>query len=315
MSSLDLPLHQTIVASTAAGVTSTLIGHPIDTLKVHLQTNPAVQVQSSTKTCASTSRFATIRAARHLLQTSGYSPLVFFRGIGPPVCNACLLNIVTFACFSQVKELVASNSNEGDSWLGSLTAGIVSGFVSAYLSTPTDYVKIQAQLRGVSSAAVLKEIFALRNTSVIKSTSILFRGHVPNLGREGVFTMVYLGIYDYTMSSSNNRSDMNGYTQESGTRSAIIKVAAISSFTGGLAWIVSYPFDTVKTVMQGAAPSMTRVSIPEAIQRIYNGPGGGYSAFYRGCVASTGRAILVTSSRMITYDWVAKTFSACDTEV
>ena len=310
MSSLDLPLHQTIVASTAAGVTSTLIGHPIDTLKVHLQTNPALQVQSSTKTCTSlSSRFATIRAARHLLQTGGYSPLVFFRGIGPPVCNACLLNIVTFASFNQIKELV--NSNEGDNWLGSLTAGIVSGFVSAYLSTPTDYVKIQAQLRGVSSATVLKEIFSLRNASVMQSTSILFRGHVPNLGREGAFTMMYLGIYDYTMSNSSS-SNNNGYTQNSGTRSSIIKVAAISSITGGLAWIVSYPFDTVKSVMQGAAPSMSRVSIPEAIQRIYSGPGGGYSAFYRGCVASTGRAILVTSSRMITYDWVAKTLFGRD---
>ena len=30
MSMLNLPLHQTIVASTAAGVSSTLLGHPIE---------------------------------------------------------------------------------------------------------------------------------------------------------------------------------------------------------------------------------------------------------------------------------------------
>ena len=221
---------------------------------------------------------------------------------------------MTFACFSQIKELLASsNDSETNSYLGSLTAGIVSGFVSAYLSTPTDYVKIQAQLRGISSAAVLKEILhCAKNSSIMQSTSILFRGHVSNLGREGVFTMMYLGIYDFAMSNVSGDSN-DGYAKQSDSRnSQLFKVAAVSSITGGLAWVVSYPFDTVKSVMQGAAPSMSRVSIPEAIQRIYKKPGARYIAFYRGCGASTGRAILVTSSRMITYEWVAKTFLVKD---
>lgn len=220
--------------------------------------------------------------------------------------NACLLNIATFACYSQVKELFASpNDNDsgkddGGHLLGSLTAGLISGFASAYLSTPTDYIKIQAQLRGISSAAALRDIFlGGTNANLMQSTSILFRGHVANLGREGVFTMVYLGLYDFAMSniSSNQKGDEQA--------SSLAKVAAISSITGGLAWIVSYPFDTVKTIMQGTQPSTSRVSIPEALRRIYHG--GGYAAFYRGCGASTGRAVLVTSSRMITYEWVAKT--------
>ena len=95
------------------------------------------------------------------------------------------------------------------------------------------------------------------------------------------------------------------------------KIAAISSITGGCAWVVSFPFDTVKSVMQAQAPSKPCVSLSETICSLYynNGlgastvqPSGGFAAFYRGCAASTGRAVLVTSSRMMTYEFVARTF-------
>ena len=91
MSSLNLPLHETIICSTAAGVSSTLLGHPLDTLKVHIQTNPAFT--SAVETSNGTSpqrryRYPTVRAARHLLRSNHYSPLAFFRGIGPPTVTS-----------------------------------------------------------------------------------------------------------------------------------------------------------------------------------------------------------------------------------
>lgn len=289
---LNLPLHQTIVASTAAGVSSTLLGHPIDTIKVHLQTNPAfASAKVKTKINAGASKYPTVRAARHLLRSNGYSPTVFFRGVGPPIANAAIMNVLTFGVFNRVKERFGGSSSDS-SYCASLFAGIVSGVASAFVSTPTDYVKIQAQLGGgTSSRAILREIMQLPSPH-----SILFRGHVANLWREGVFTCVYLGIYDVAMS---NVQDPN-----------LASIAAISSITGGLAWVVSYPFDTVKSVMQGQAPSKPGLSISQAVRTLYynGGNAGNLSAFYRGCAASTGRAVLVTSSRMITYEFVARTF-------
>ena len=302
MSMLNLPLHQTIVASTAAGVSSTLLGHPIDTIKVHLQTNPAFALaNANTQTNAGASKYPTIRAARHLLRSNGYSPTVFFRGVGPPIANAAIMNVLTFGVFNRVKERFGGGS--GQSYLASLVAGIVSGVASAFVSTPTDYIKIQAQLGGgISSRAILHDIMQLPSPH-----SILFRGHVANLWREGVFTCVYLGIYDVAMSHAQDPN--------------LASIAAISSITGGLAWVVSYPFDTVKSVMQGQVPSKPGLSISHAVRTLYYGGNGvesstmgkeklvgNLSAFYRGCAASTGRAVLVTSSRMITYEFVARTF-------
>jgi len=335
MASLDLPLHQTIIASTAAGVASTLLGHPIDTVKVHLQTNP-------TFARAQNKRPTAWAAAQHLWRSNSHSPAVFFRGIGPPLVNAAIMNVLTFAVFNEVKEglLVGGAADDDDngpgssssaSYCASLAAGIVSGVASAFVSTPTDYVKIQAQLarpgsRMTSSSGAILEIMKLPNPS-----SILFRGHVANLCREGVFTCVYLGIYDVAMAcvikgdsatTATNLPQEHGRSGDRGGIATFTTIAAVSSVTGGLAWVVSYPFDTVKSVMQGRAPSKPRVSIPNAVRALYYNAAsessksppsarkkkGDLSAFYRGCAASTGRAVLVTSSRMLTYEFVARTF-------
>lgn len=250
-----------IVGATCAGVVSTLIGHPLDTIKVHLQTNHQLKTAKN--------------AAKSLLQSSGNGPLVFFRGIIPPMANAVLMNTVMFSVFHSVKETLPQNAS------GALTAGCVSGVATAFLSTPADFVKIQSQLRGTKIAETAR-----------RGTATLFRGHTANLMREGVFTMVYLGLYDWF-----------GASNSLGTDTGLFKVAAVSSLTGGLAWVASYPFDTVKSVMQGSQSSVTlRGTIRELWMT------GGLNAFYKGCGASTGRAVLVTSTRMIIYEIVKNLF-------
>lgn len=183
-----------------------------------------------------------------------------------------------FSVFSSVKKSIGD-----DSLSAALLAGTISGFATACISTPTDYVKIQAQLRGVTSLSILKQCgFSL---------PILFRGHVPNLCREGIFTMAYLGLYD--------QAKPEGFWQ----------VAAVSSITGGIAWVVSYPFDTIKSIVQSRPPKAkeTQTSLSSTVRQIFQ-QGDGIKSLYRGCGASTGRAIMVTSLRMIVYEWIMGIF-------
>lgn len=228
-----------ILGSTVAGVTSTILGHPLDTIKTHLQTNPKLH-----------NSFQILRKVNFGV----------FRGMGPPLINAVAMNTVMFSVFDQVHEKV------GDPFI----AGVLSGFATAMISTPTDYVKIHAQISRRDS------------WSIIRATSpfMLYRGHISNLGREGVFTMVYLGLYHHWMLHDEEQKK-------------IMTVAVTSSLTGALAWIASYPLDTVKTLIQSGR------STNEVVSLLKNH---GLSHFYKGCGASTGRAMLVTSSRMIAYE-------------
>lgn len=259
-----------IVAATSAGCATTIVGHPLDTIKVHLQTN-------------ATLRGDTWNATRTL-----YTEKALFRGIGPPLANAILMNTVMFSVFTQVKQSLSDNNDgENESMINSLLAGTLSGLATACISTPTDLIKIQAQIRGFGSWDVLQQTgFSIKT---------LFRGHIANLCREGVFTMAYLGLYDQIPTNGN-----------------LWQVALASSFTGGIAWVVSYPFDTVKSIVQGESSMLHQskntkkgavtVSYTKVIQQVWQQ--GGISSFFRGCGASTGRAMLVTSLRMIVYEWV-----------
>jgi len=262
---------QEIICATCAGCVSTLIGHPLDTIKVHLQSNHKL--------------ISTKNAAKSLLRQSSGNPFIFFRGIGPPMVNAILMNTVMFSVFNSAKEAFGVSQNIATGGGAALVAGIA----TAFLSTPIDFVKIQSQLSGRDSSSILIE-------TVRRNPISLFRGHSANLGREGLFTMVYLGLYDQLLKRNEK---VVGFTDSDNNNLALLlQVAAVSSMTGGLAWIVSYPFDTIKTRMQGGGSCS--ITFRSAVQELWKV--NGYLSFYKGCGASTGRAILVTSFRMIIYE-------------
>lgn len=266
-----------IVCATCAGCVSTLLGHPLDTIKVHLQTNHGLRSTSS--------------AARSLLQQNAGNPVVFFRGIGPPLANAILMNTVMFTVFRLVKDSLPTGAP------GVFMAGVVSGLATAFLSTPVDLIKIQAQLTGQTAASVFRA--ALQQGR--RNPAVLFRGHTANLCREGSFTLLYLGLYDLSKTSHHRHPDES---------LGLLRVAAVSSLTGGLAWVACYPFDTIKTVMQGSrldsSSSSATITFRDTARGLWRE--GGYNAFFKGCGASTGRAMLVTSTRMIAYESVRNIF-------
>ena len=127
-------------ASAAAGFASTILGHPLDCVKVRLQT-----------ASPSEGRLTTLGCARQMLRHEGLAAVA--RGVGPPLANAMLLNTVMFVCFEEARRHLPQTT------AGSLLAGGFSGAVQAFLTTPLDWLKIQAQLPTTaarqSSAALL----------------------------------------------------------------------------------------------------------------------------------------------------------------
>jgi len=263
-----------VLASTAAGFASTLLGTPLDAVKVRLQ-----HLQQPGMT--------TWGCALGMLRTEGVH--TFFRGMGPPLVNSVLMNSVMFVVFAEVK------SRLPDTIGGALTAGAVSGLAQSALSTPMDFLKIQQQLSGGRPLLIIKDMTARHGFR--GALPMFFVGHSMNMLREGVFTAVYLGLY----SRLRQHVELEHDTHEV----HLWHVMAASSTTGALAWCACYPFDTVKSVQQSQPASGKHTllrSIFGAGRHIWSR--GGLSAFYRGVFASTSRAVLVTCSRLVAYETV-----------
>ena len=289
MSSSTIKQSHYIAGSVTAGCFSTLLGHPLDTIKVYQQTHQSSKYHDNI-----------IAIAKKLAKGEHYIRL--FRGIGPPMANQIVMNSVMFTVFNNVKDTANQCTvlNENTS---SLLAGLFSGFATACISTPSDWYKIQAQITlsddASSSYVKKKKKFGRNGVSFVRT---IYRGHIANLCREGVFTMVYLGMYDRISNEVKARRrniEPNSTAQnDTGNLLGMIDIVLISSFTGACAWICNYPFDTIKTIIQ--ADTSKHITIRDSIRTIYNS--GGLKAFWRGVGSSTLRACLVTSSRMLAYE-------------
>ena len=106
-----------IVAGSASGLICTLIGHPLDCVKVRQQADAARGRPTSTAA----------RAAR-MLREEGVQ--AFARGVGPPLVNAALVNSLMFVVFAECRRMLPDNA------FGAFASGAIAGVATATLSTP-----------------------------------------------------------------------------------------------------------------------------------------------------------------------------------
>lgn len=327
-----IPTSHFVIGSISAGCFSTLLGHPLDTIKVHQQTrhNNNNNRQFSINNKHAKTNYNSFQVANELTK-GGKNVFRLFKGIGPPMANQMIMNTIMFSVFYNVKDKMMSSQHHLDENSTALLAGLFSGFATACVSTPTDWIKIQAQLSLLTTSSsssssmreqqqqqgsniksnnktdvrsIFRQIFFNNKTGqlqIYQGIRILYRGHVANLCREGVFTMVYLGLYDRIMSKVCDGNANKNTTAISGARNNNMgTVVLVSSFTGACAWICNYPFDTIKSVIQAQGAAGKTITMRSAMRSIYKS--GGWKAFFRGAGSSTFRAMLVTSSRMLAYE-------------
>ena len=134
------------LAGSVGGCVATLLGHPLDTLKVRKQADPRATFSSVLK---------------------GDGPGAFLRGAGPPLANAALMNSLMFLVFAECRRRLP------DGAAGGFVSGAIAGLVTATLSTPFDYVKIQAQVVGTRPLDVLRA--TLRRPNVQNGVKLILR--------------------------------------------------------------------------------------------------------------------------------------------
>jgi solute carrier family 25 carnitine/acylcarnitine transporter 20/29 len=125
-----------VIAGTCGGIAVTLVGHPFDTLKVRLQTQPMDKpIYSGVVDCA-----------RKTIQWEGLGGL--YKGVSSPLMGQMFFRATLFGAFGQAKRWLGTNSDGSTRPLQPLDfykAGAMTGFVAAFVEGPIDFYKSQIQ--------------------------------------------------------------------------------------------------------------------------------------------------------------------------
>lgn len=241
MSEKENPLKH-FLAGGFGGICTVITGHPLDTIKVHLQTMPSgphikTPLYSGTFDCAA-----------KIVKKEGI--LGLYKGMSAPLTGVSPIFAVCFCGYGLGKRLIQWNSTEPLTYTQYFLAGGFSGIFTTSIMAPGERIKVLLQLQGSEKES--KKYNGLMNCAVklLKEGGIrnLFRGFCATLTRDVPGTGMYFLVYEYVQDK---------YTEKTGAKSMnTLSTICAGGFAGMAYWLIGMPADVLKSRLQ-AAPEET----------------------------------------------------------
>lgn len=265
-----------LTAGTVGGAAQLIVGHPFDTIKVKLQSQPAPLPGQPPKYSGA------MDAVRQTVAAEG--PRGLYKGMGAPLATVAAFNAVLFTVRGQTEAFLRPESGAPLTVNQQVVCGAVAGVAVSFLACPTELIKcrLQAQsaLASVGSAAVAVKYAGPMDVArhVLKSEGGvrgLFKGLFPTLAREVPGNAAMFGVYEATKQYLAGSTD----TSKLGRGSLIVA----GGLAGGTFWLSVYPTDVIKSVIQvddyknpkfsGFADAFRKIIASEGVKGLYKGFG------------------------------------------
>ncbi|CAO3614174.1 unnamed protein product [Cunninghamella blakesleeana] len=233
-------LAQDLIAGTIGGWAQVVVGHPFDTLKVRMQTQPSPPIYKNAMDCFN-----------QLVKSEG--PKGLYRGVASPLAGIGLCNAVVFMSNGEFRRILQNGSNRELSLLEIGIAGAFAGSVMSFFNCPIELLKVKLQTQdpaGVIGAngkleAPYKGVVdcGLRTVKA-NGLSGIYRGLGITLLRDfpsyGLYFVTYEGLKRGFQSMKKN-------PEESLSTVDLLMAGGLAGFS---AWIPAYPQDVIKSRMQ-----------------------------------------------------------------
>ncbi|XP_057479680.1 mitochondrial carnitine/acylcarnitine carrier-like protein [Actinidia eriantha] len=265
-----------LISGTVGGAAQLIVGHPFDTIKVKLQSQPAPLPGQLPKFSGA------MDAVRKTIASEG--PRGLYKGMGAPLATVAAFNAVLFTVRGQMEALLRSEPGTPLTVNQQVVAGAGAGVAVSFLACPTELIKCRLQAQSAladsaSASAVVKyggpmdvAKQVLRSEGGVRG---LFKGLFPTLAREVPGNAAMFGVYEALKQYLAGGKD----TSELGRSSLIV--------AGGLAgasfWVSVYPTDVVKSVIQvddyknpkfsGSVDAFRKILASEGVKGLYKGFG------------------------------------------
>ncbi|KAI7833653.1 mitochondrial carrier domain-containing protein [Kickxella alabastrina] len=258
------------VAGTMGGWAQVVVGHPFDTIKVRMQTQPNPPVYSGGMDCL-----------RATIKGEGMAGL--YKGVTSPLAGIGFCNAVVFAANGYFLRLLQSNSSGPLTLNQKAMAGGLAGGVMSFLNCPVELLKVKLQTQSAIAAVA---------------------GHKPytgvfNCGLLGLFWM-YEGLKAALVYRRLGVAD--------GSKSNGAEQFLAGGFAGIAAWLTAYPQDVIKSRMQMDYKYKTTSDAFKAL--LHESKGGNWRIFFRGFGPTILRAFPANAATFVMYEWTMKALSS-----
>jgi len=233
------------IAGGVSGAAMLISYYPFDTIKVRMQNN----IKSE--------RF--LSSIHNCYKYEGL--LGFFKGMSLPLYTVSIINAASLVGNEFSKKLLHVQEDRNLSLAQSFLCGYMAGMCTSLIATPVEVVKCRLQIQTETKTnSYYKGVFDLM-MKVYREGGFkaLFKGNVPTYFRETLGYSGQFGCYQYLKLkfAEFKKVDYDSLSN--------LDIVIAGSCAGLWGWVVSYPFDTVKTIIQvGSKTEMDGVGAEKA---------------------------------------------------
>lgn len=285
-----------ILAGTIAGINVTLVGHPFDTLKVRLQTQPSKNpIYSGVVDCF-----------KKTIKWEGLGGL--YKGVQSPLIGQMIFRANMFLGFGEGKRFLSNNGKKALTNVDYFIAGAIGWAWGSLAECPIDFFKTQMQIQIVKSKANPEYVPEFNGfidcvKKVIKANGLkgAYQGFIPHLMRNVPGGSVHLGSFEVIRNYYAKKYNVT--VQE--LPASITMLAG--SIGGVLFWIIFFPFDVVKSTIQGDSPFKEKRKYRgmfDAYKQMWAEEG--IKRFYKGLVPCMLRAIPANAVLLLTSSYISE---------
>lgn len=284
-------VRNSIIAGWTAGVTGTLAGHPLDSLKVWVQTGirPTSAKQATTTTGQATG-VGIVSIIRR-----------FYAGVGAPLVTVGLIQSINFAVYDTTRRFYYFHMDnpeadpfgpnkraylDHDSYASIGIAGFTAGAVLSVITSPILVIKT---LQQTNHQMGFKDALALmrRNPST---------GFGVHFATETLNRSVYFCTYEFLKRYFEQPEHDNGPVKMS------LSARMTASFVAGInCWAWLYPVDALRSRIFANMTADVPLSGMEMAKVMY--ANGDWRSFYRGFAVTTLRAGPVAAAILPVFDY------------
>jgi solute carrier family 25 carnitine/acylcarnitine transporter 20/29 len=287
------------IAGGFGGVCLVLTGHPLDTMKVRLQTMPKpAPGQSPIYT-------GTFDCAKKIFLKEG--PLGFYKGMAAPVVGVTPIFALSFFGFNVGKALQQDKPDDPLTYPQLFFAGMIAGVFSTTMMAPGERIKCLLQIQQSSHTAkyagpidCTKQLYREGGIrSIYKGTMATLLRDVP---ASGMYFMTYEWLQHLLTPEGKTRMDLSAWR---------------TLFAGGMAgifnWLVAIPPDVLKSRLQtapeGTYPKGMRSVFAELMREE------GIFALYKGVTPVMLRAFPANAACFLGYELCMKFLNWAEAKV